>query len=138
MSTFGFFTKLPSGDRYRLTQVVSSPYETEREDGDTLVRELNKFAGSDFDIMEYVENDHIRMLSFGTDNTVVLRDDFESVEVIEGMKDDPVDGMNMVKIEIDDRTLRANFGDDLAKQMLRAYPEGYTAPAKAKSKSKKK
>ena len=128
MAVFGFFNKINGSDRYTLNQLVTSEYETESQDGDTLVREIKDFDLTGFDIYQIIEDGNIELLSFGLDGSIQLRDDIESVEIIDGQTADPVNGKNYVKVTIEGRTHEMAAYSVAAQAFAAEHPNDYTAP----------
>ena len=128
MAVFGFFTKINGSDRYTLNQLVTSEYETESQDGDTLVREIKDFDLTAFDVFQFIDDANIELLSFGLDGSIQLRDDIESVEIVDGQTADPIDGKNYVNVTVEGRTHRMAAYNVAAQAFAAEHPTGYTAP----------
>lgn len=128
MAVFGFFNKINGSDRYTLNQLVTSNYETESQDGDTLVREIKDFDLTAFDVFKFIDEANIELLSFGLDGSIQLRDDIELVEIVDGQTADPVNGKNFVNVTVEGRTHRMSSYNSAAQAFVAEYPAGYTAP----------
>ena len=128
-TAFGFFKKIDGSDRYTLNQIVTSPYETERMEGDLMVRDISKFDFSIFNVLSLVEEGGIsKLFSFGEDNSVQLRTDISSVVLIEEQTSDPVNGINKIEITIDNAVYTTPYTSDIGTYLRSEFPNGYTAP----------
>lgn len=128
--TFGVFNKIEGSDRYALTQLITSPYETESLTDEVMVKDITSFDKDIIDV-ETVSEENIAstvMLSFGTDDSVALHPDIDVVEIVQGQLYDSADGINEVKVTIDDQIYSTRFTSTLGTYLRTTYPTGYTAP----------
>lgn len=128
--TFGVFYKIEGSDRYALTQLITSPYETESTTDEVMVKDISFFEKGVIDTEEIAGLDIAltALLSFGVDGSVALHPDITSVEIIEGMVADPADGKNEVVITMADNSYSTSFSSVLGSYLRTAYPTGYETP----------
>ena len=129
-TTFGVFARIEGSDRYALQSTINSPYETESLDDQTMVRDITSFNADIIDVETILEENIVsaNMLSFGADGSVALHPDITSVEIVEGMVADPVDGMNEVIVTIGDKTYSSSFTSTVGSYLRAAHPTGYEVP----------
>jgi hypothetical protein len=126
-TTFAFFKKIDGSDRYELTQIVSSPYETESLTEDRMVRDWSKFLDNHSFLSEILESENTFAFSFGTDNSVELHPYVSRIEYENNMDADPDYGINKVIITCNGRKHDINDYSNTAQYFKNLYPSGYTA-----------
>ena len=127
-TTYGYFKKIDGSNRFYLKNLITSKYETEALDSDSMMRDITSFDQSTFNVETLLERNLTSLVSFGTDNTIALHPDIQSIEYVDNQTADPVNGVNEVQIVLDNLTYSAPPSSDFGVYLITQYPTGYTAP----------
>ena len=128
-TAFGFFKKIDGTDRYTLTSVVTSSYETERQDDSTMVRDIAPFHPNmppGTDILTLMDNSRTNLFSFGADNSVTIHPDISEVTLYRGQDLDQEYGMNRVIVKINNKETELSFHEPAGVYFRGLFPEGYS------------
>lgn len=127
-NTFGFFEDRGAGTGFKLTQIVTSPYESEYTTGSAMVRRLDQFnfGNLPFNFNDgIVESGVVNLLDFKTDNTVGFRFDLSTVELL--WEDDEADGRREVIVTAPDFSKSFSWFSVIGTYLRSLYPQGYSA-----------
>lgn len=127
MSAFAKFRKIENSDRFKMVCVISSPYETESLTEDTMCRKLSSFLENSSILSIFRDQELEQLLSFGTDNSVTLHPSITLVEYQNNQDDDPINGLNKIKVTCDGKVLEMLSSSSTGSYFKNLYPNGYTA-----------
>ena len=123
--TFAFFNKIDGSDRFELTQMVTSPYETESLTEDTMVRDITDFIQNNSLFAQLIQTDYSSLLSFGTDNSIAVHPNITSVEYVNNQDYDPDEGINKIVIKRDGLRLDVLTESETGAYFREQFPENY-------------
>lgn len=126
-TTFAFFKRIDGSDRYQLTQMVTSPYETESLTEDLMVRDITDFIQNHPFLAEFIQTDYTQLLSFGADNSVAIHPNISLVEYVNNQDTDPDNGINKVVVTCNGQSTDILTQSSTGEYFRNLYPNGYTS-----------
>lgn len=125
-TTFAFFNKIDGSDRFELTQMVTSPYETESLTENTMVRDVQAFIQNNPSSGTILQTEYVALLSFGTDNSIATHPNITLVEYENNQESDPDNGINKIVITCDNQIQEIPVNSDAGSYFKNLYPNGYS------------